>query len=116
VGHDVLILVIKAMAAGLLVTAFSLLAEGLSPKRFAGLFGAAPAVALAGLIVVLLDKGSAYAHKNALGMLAGSAGMVLYAATAVRLLRHLRASQAALGALGAWVLGAGLIAIPVAWA
>jgi hypothetical protein len=46
---DPVILVIKGVAGGSLVVAFALLSEGLSPKRFAGLFSAAPAVALAGL-------------------------------------------------------------------
>jgi hypothetical protein len=35
------------MAGGALVVAFALLSETLKPKRFAGLFSAAPAVALA---------------------------------------------------------------------
>ncbi len=58
-------LAVKALAGGGLVVAFALLSEALSPKRFAGLFSAAPAVALAGLSVVLLDKGSHAAHENA---------------------------------------------------
>jgi hypothetical protein len=62
------------------VVAFALLSAGLSPKRFAGLFSAAPAVALAGLTIVVLDKGSHDAHENAAGMIAGGAGMVAYAA------------------------------------
>lgn len=112
-GHDVLILAIKGLLGGSLVAVFALLSEGLSPKRFAGLFSAAPAVAIAGLAVVLLDKGSHDAHQNAVGMLAGSAGMIAYASAVVPLLRRLRASRAAACALAAWVLAAGLVAIPV---
>jgi hypothetical protein len=63
--HDVAILAAKGVAAGLLVVAFALLSEGLSPKRFAGLFSAAPVVAIASLALVLLDKGSHDAHQNA---------------------------------------------------
>jgi hypothetical protein len=95
------------------VTAFALLSEGLSPKRFAGLFSAAPAVAIAGLAIVLVDKGSRDAHREAVGMLAGSAGMVAYAATAIPLLRRLRAGRTAVAALGAWFLVAGAVAVPV---
>ena len=101
------------MAGGLLVVAFALVSEALSPKRFAGLFSAAPAVALAGLTIVLLDKGAHEAHQNATGMVAGSAGMIAYAAAVVPLLRRLRASRAAVAALGAWVLAAGAVAVPV---
>jgi uncharacterized membrane protein (GlpM family) len=111
--HDVLILAVKGLFGGLLVVAFALLSEGLKPKRFAGLFSAAPAVALAGLSIVLLDKGAHEAHQNAAGMIAGGVGMVAYAAAAIPLLRRLRASLAATAALGAWALVAGLIAIPI---
>lgn len=111
--HDVLILVIKGLAGGSLVVAFALLSQGLSPKRFAGLFSAAPAVALAGLIVVILDKGPHTAHENAAGMVAGGVGMVAYAFAAVPLLRRRKASAAATLALGAWVLAAGAVAVPL---
>jgi uncharacterized membrane protein (GlpM family) len=111
--RDVLILAIKGLAGGSLVTAFALLSEGLSPKRFAGLFSAAPAVAIASLAIVLMDKGARDAHLNSVGMLAGAAGMVAYAATAVPLLRRLRAGRAAAVALGAWFAVAAVVAVPV---
>jgi hypothetical protein len=95
------------------VTAFALLSAGLSPKRFAGLFSAAPAVAIAGLTIVLLDKGAREAHESATGMLAGSAGMIAYAATAIPLLRRMGASSAAATALGAWFAVAAIVAVPV---
>ena len=106
-------LAIKGIGGGTLVVVFALLSETLSPKRFAGLFGAAPAVALVGLTLAILDKGSGDAHQAAVGMLAGCAGMIAYALAAVPLLRRMRAGRAAVTALGAWFLAAGLIAIPV---
>jgi uncharacterized membrane protein (GlpM family) len=112
-GHDVLILAVKGLAGGTLVVAFAVLSAGLSPKRFAGLFSAAPAVAIAGLAIVLLDKTPHDAHQSAVGMIAGSAGMIAYAAWVVRLLRRKRASKAALIALGAWLAAAAVVAIPV---
>jgi uncharacterized membrane protein (GlpM family) len=110
---DVAILALKGLAGGLLVVAFAVLSEALSPKRFAGLFSAAPAVALAGLTIVLLDKGAHEARENAAGMIAGSAGMVAYAASAVPLLRRVRASVAATVALAAWTAVAALVAVPL---
>jgi uncharacterized membrane protein (GlpM family) len=95
------------------VLAFALLSQGLGPKRFAGLFSAAPAVAIAGLTIAVLDKGAHEAHRNALGMIAGSIGMVVYAATVVPLLRRLRASRAAMLGLGAWGVAAAAVAVPV---
>jgi hypothetical protein len=111
--HDVLILAIKGLAGGSLVVAFALLSQGLTPKRFAGLFGAAPAVALAGLVVAILDKGRHTAHENAAGMVAGAVGMVAYATVAVPLLRRKKASTAATLALGAWALAAAAVAVPL---
>jgi uncharacterized membrane protein (GlpM family) len=111
--HEVLILAVKGLAGGCLVVAFALLSECLSPKRFAGLFGAAPAVALAGLAIVLLDKGAHDAHQQAVGMLAGCAGMIAYAGATIALLRRLRASRAAALGLVAWVVPAALVAVPV---
>ena len=111
--HEVLILLIKGLAGGTLVLASALLAQGLTPKRFAGLFSAAPAVALAGLTVVLLDKGAHDAHENAAGMMAGAAGMVAYAAAVVPLLRRKRAGVAAVLAIGAWTAIAALAALPI---
>jgi uncharacterized membrane protein (GlpM family) len=113
IGHDLLILGAKGLAGGILVVAFALLSEGLSPKRFAGLFSAAPAVAIAGLAIVLLDKTPHDAHQNAVGMIAGSAGMIAYAAAVIPLLRRRRASIAATVALSAWLAAAGIVAIPV---
>lgn len=111
--HEVLILAVKGVAGGGLVVVFALLSEGLIPKRFAGLFSAAPAVALAGLTVAMLDKGAHAAHENAAGMMAGSAGMVAYAAAAVPLLHRMRASLAAVVALAAWTAIAAAVALPL---
>lgn len=111
--HEVVILALKGAAGGLLVVAFALLSEGLSPKRFAGLFSAAPAIAITGLAIVLLDKGAHEAHQNAAGMIAGSAGMIAYGSAVIPLLRRLRASSTAVIALSAWGAAAAVVAVPV---
>ena len=111
--HDVLILLAKGLAGGMLVVAFAVMCEGLSPKRFAGLFSAAPAVALASLTITVLDKGAHDAHESAVGMIAGGVGMVAYAAAVVPLLRRMRAIRAAGAGLGAWLLIAALVALPL---
>jgi uncharacterized membrane protein (GlpM family) len=111
--HDVAILAIKGVVGGGLVVVFALLSEALSPKRFAGLFSAAPSVALASLAVTLLDKGSHDARQSTLGMLAGVAGMVAYAAMVIGLLKRLRAWRAAAAAMAAWLGVAAAVAVPV---
>lgn len=70
-------------------------------------------MAIASLAIVLLDKGSRDAHQSAVGMLAGSAGMVAYAATVIPLLRRMRAGRAAATAMGSWFVVAALVAVPV---
>ncbi|HJS92915.1 MAG TPA: DUF3147 family protein [Solirubrobacteraceae bacterium] len=111
--HDVVILAIKGLAGGVLVVAFALLSQGLEPKRFAGLFSAAPAVALAGLTVTLLDKGPHDAHQSAAGMIAGGVGMAVYAAAVIPLLRRVRPARASIGAIGVWTLAAAIVAVPL---
>lgn len=111
--HDVLILALKGLAGGSLVVTFALLSQGLSPKRFAGLFSAAPAVAIAGLTITLLDKGRHDVHEEVVGMIAGGFGMAAYAAAVIPLLRRLRGSVAAVAALLPWVLVAGVVAVPL---
>jgi uncharacterized membrane protein (GlpM family) len=111
--HDVLIIVIKGLAGGALVVAFALLSEGLRPKRFAGLFSAAPAVAIAGLTVVVVGETTHKAHENAIGMIAGGVGMIAYAAAVVPQLRRRPASAAAALALVAWTAVAAIVAVPV---
>ena len=63
---------IKAMNGGLFVVLFSLIAEMLEPKRFAGLFSAAPSVALANLIVVIVANGHGEGIANSRGMVIGA--------------------------------------------
>jgi hypothetical protein len=111
--HDVLILLVKGVCGGLLVVAFALLSEGLSPKRFAGLFGAAPSVAIAGLSITLIDEGIAPAHRNTVGMIAGGVGMVAYAFAVVPLLRRTGPKRAAATALTAWLAASVTVAVPL---
>lgn len=111
---DWLTVIIKALAGGTLVVAFALLGATLSPKRFAGLFGAAPAVAIAGLAVTLTGKGAHDAREAAIGMLAGAAGMLAYAIATLGLLHIARLRRghpnalAALGMIG-WAVPAALL-------
>jgi uncharacterized membrane protein (GlpM family) len=108
--HDALIVAAKGLAGGLLVVAFALLSEALQPKRFAGLFGAAPAVAIAGLAIVLVSKGSHDARESSIGMIAGSFGMLCYALTTVGLLKREPAlKSSALGMLS-WVVPTAAVA------
>jgi uncharacterized membrane protein (GlpM family) len=110
---DWLTIALRALAGGLLVVAFALLSEGVKPKRFAGLFSAAPAIAIASLTVTLSTTTSDEAQDGSLGMLAGSAGMLAYAVVVVALLDRVRALAASAAALVAWFAITAIAAAPL---
>ena len=78
---DLWLLGLKALLAGTFVVLFSLLAEMLQPKMFAGLFAGAPAVAAVSLALTAAAK-PAVAPVAAAGMIAGSVGMIACCAVA----------------------------------
>jgi hypothetical protein len=49
---------LRFLAGGIAVSAFAALADTLRPKSFAGLFGAAPSIALATLLITLSHNGA----------------------------------------------------------
>jgi hypothetical protein len=91
---------LKALAGGLLVVAFSLIGQVVEPKRFAGVFSAAPAVAFASLLLSAYLKGPAMAVPQAAGMLIGSVGMIVYCVFSLFAVDRF---HALLGSLGAWI-------------
>ena len=72
----------KFLAGGIMVVLFAVVSETCEPKRFAGIFSAAPSVLLASLIVTVLLKGTAPASLVAFGAVAGATGLVAYALAA----------------------------------
>ena len=64
-------LVIRFLAGGILVSVFAVLGDLLRPKSFAGVFGAAPSVALASLALAFISHDGDYAAVEARSMLAG---------------------------------------------
>jgi uncharacterized membrane protein (GlpM family) len=110
---DVLVILAKGIAGGVLVVAFAMISETLKPKRFAGLFGAAPAVAIAGLAIVIATKPVHDVHEEAIGMLAGCAGLVAYAAVVSPMLLRLPPLAASAAALVIWLVVAGIVAVPL---
>lgn len=100
--HQFVVLAIRAVNGGLFVVLFALLGETLAPKRFAGLFSAAPSVALASLAVTIIDKGTGDARQNTIGMLVGAAALVVFCLTARRLVARFDASRGSALACGAW--------------
>ncbi len=72
-------ILIRFFVGGLVVSAFSLIGDLLKPKSFAGLFGAAPSVALATLGLTVATEGASYAAIEARSMMAGAIAFTAYA-------------------------------------
>jgi hypothetical protein len=64
-------LLIRIIIGGLFVFAFAVLGESLKPKSFAGLFGTAPSVALATLLLTIRSQGAVFAAIEAHAMIFG---------------------------------------------
>lgn len=79
-------ILIRIVLGGLIVSAFAMVGEVVKPKSFAGLFGAAPSVALATLSLALIQHGKGYASVEARSMILGAVAFFLYASLASRLL------------------------------
>jgi hypothetical protein len=65
---------------GAVVSLFAILGDLFRPKSFAGLFGAAPSIALATLGLTIARKGKAYAAVEARSMMLGAVAFFVYAA------------------------------------
>lgn len=69
----------RFLVGGAIVSAFSLLGGLFRQRSFAGLFSAAPSVALATLSLTILHSGTHYASIKSRSMIAGAAGFFVYA-------------------------------------
>jgi hypothetical protein len=107
--RDILLLGLRVVAGGTLVVAFAMLGDVLKPKMFAGLFGAAPSVATASLLVSGLAMGASRETQYATGMIAGAVGLVVYSAAAAFTVRHLGAVAGSVVAWIAWLVPAAAI-------
>ena len=68
-------ILIRFLVGGAVVSAFAILGDLLKPKSFAGLFGAAPSVALATLGLTIATEGPSYAATEARSMMAGAVAL-----------------------------------------
>ncbi len=109
-----LLICVKAIDGGLFVALFAVLGELLQPKRFAGIFGASPAVALANLLVIALVEGDASGRDAATGMIAGAVALAVACVAAIPAVRRWGAVRGSAVLWSVWILVAGVAAIPVA--
>jgi Protein of unknown function (DUF3147) len=95
---------IRFFIGGLAVSSFAILGDIFRPKTFAGLFGAAPSVALATLGLTVSKKGIGYTEAETLTMMIGSLALCGYCLAVCYLTKrsHLTALWATLVALFVW--------------
>ena|SRR5205823_3572081 len=72
-------LVLRFFIGGVVISAFALLGDVLRPKSFAGLFGAAPSIALATVGMTIARHGKDYAATEARSMVLGAIAFCVYA-------------------------------------
>ena len=97
--------IIRFFVGGFIVSLFAALGDVLKPKSFAGLFGAAPSVALATIGLTIFVEGKAFAAQEARSMIAGALAFFVYASFVIWLIiRHnWHARTASAWALFAWM-------------
>jgi len=94
--------VVRFFVRGVVVSAFAMLGDILSPKSFAGLFGAAPSVALATLGIAVHRHGAGYAALQGQTMVEGAIALAVYSVVVCHLL--VRARLRAALSLVVWLL------------
>jgi uncharacterized membrane protein (GlpM family) len=101
-------LVLRFFIGGCIVSIFAVVAEVLKPKGFAGLFAAAPSVALATLALTVASEGKSYAAVEARSMIAGAAAFLLYAVCCVYFIgmRRAKAAPTTFALLAIWAAAA----------
>jgi hypothetical protein len=104
----------RFVVGGIVVSTFSALGDVLKPKSFAGLFGAAPSVALATLALTVAKEGVNYTALEARSMLAGAVALGIYSYSVMKVMAHRKRSAlfVSLSLLSVWfVVAFGLYAL-----
>ena len=81
---------LRFIAGGLAVSAFAILGDALRPKSFAGLFGAAPSIALVTLLITLSQNGAHFAAVEGRSMIVGAFALAAYSWMVCLLLKKIR--------------------------
>lgn len=77
---------LRFLIGGAVVSLFAALGDATRPKSFAGIFGAAPSVALATLALTVHSDGAAFAAIEARSMVVGAVAFFVYVLASSRVL------------------------------
>src|ERR1700730_8797355 len=99
---------VRFLLGGCVISLFASAGDILRPKSFAGVFAAAPSLALPTLALTIGEHGRHYAATEARSMIVGAAAFMFYAWVTSRLLRNGTRSAAAVATLGLslWLVAA----------
>lgn len=81
---------LRFVIGGVVVSVFAMMGDLFKPKSFAGLFAAAPTIALATMSLTLHKHGATYLSVNARSMVAGAVAFCTYACACSYVLIHSR--------------------------
>jgi hypothetical protein len=81
-------MVVRFLVGGAAVAAFALLGDLFKPKSFAGVFAAAPSVALSTLALTASKSGLGYFRLEARSMVVGALAFLVYATAVAFRLHH----------------------------
>lgn len=97
---------IRFVVGGVVVSLFAVVGDVLRPKSFAGLFGAAPSVALATLGLTFSNHGGQYVAIEGRSMILGAIALCVYSVLVCQLLMRVRCSalKATLIATVVWLV------------
>jgi uncharacterized protein DUF3147 len=98
--------ILRFLIGGAVVCLFAALGDALKPKSFAGLFSAAPSIALASLGLTAFKHGKIFASVESRSMLIGAAAFLIYSLVCCRLMirQRFRATPVAIIALVPWLV------------
>jgi hypothetical protein len=93
----------RFIIGGLVVSLFAAFGDAVKPKSFAGLFAAAPSVAMATLGLTIITEGKLFVAAQARSMIFGAVALFLYATVAIRLMMKYKLDAVAMSALAVWM-------------
>jgi hypothetical protein len=96
---------VRFLLGGAIVSLFALLGDVFKPKSFAGLFSAAPSVALATLGLAFYQHGGGYTSLEGRSMLVGAMALVVYSQLVSHLMMRcdIHSTTASILGLLSWV-------------
>jgi len=99
-------ILVRFLIGGVAVSVFAVLGDIFKPKSFAGLFGAAPSVALATLSLTIMKDGSQYVAVETTSMMAGSIALFTYTSLVSWILMHKGGTALRVTMVWLWLWGA----------